>query len=635
MSLLRFLAAYFKPYKTQVSLALVASLAYAVCTVLMLVVFQVVLSDVIKTDKGLEDLFGGSNTSQTADAEDGLKLPFDLPFELPKLDLHGWLMDGYDRLKADWGIDDRSVVFFVPFLMVLVVSIRSIARFATGYLFQILGLGATNDLRNHLYERLLHQSSSFYARHPSGELLSRVGNDVAVMQNAVSTRFVDFFQQVPAFIGILWLLLSLNWKLTLMVLVVVPVIALPIVRFGKGMRKTSHRSQERLADLSNLVAEAVRGHRVVQAFGMEDFEKGRFENATAAHLRVRLRAQLLAFASGPVIETLAVLGGAGFLMYAGFAVRKGVLEPSSLVTFLVATLSLYDPIRKLNKVNLVLQEALAAGQRVRDVIEAPNDIQDAPEARQASPLNDEIHFDGVRFAYGEEPVLKGIDLRIRRGEMVAFVGFTGAGKSTLVNLLPRFFDPTAGRVAIDGTDLRDVTLRSLRSQIGLVTQDTMLFNDTVRNNIAYGCENASQEQVEAAARAAYADEFIRELPEGYDTVIGESGSGLSGGQRQRLAIARALFKDPPILILDEATSHLDSEAEALVQKALLNLMQGRTALVIAHRLSTVQRADRILVMREGTVAEEGTHDELLARGGIYRRLHDLQFQDEAPEGETI
>ena len=623
MSLLRFLGTYFKPYLGRVGLAMVAALAYALCSVLMLVVFQMVLSDVVQTDQSIQDLIGAGSSSEKSSEE-----PEDswLPFDLDSLDLHGRLLDGYSRLKSYFGVDEQSVVYFVPLLMILVVAFRSVTRFINGYLFQVIGLGATNDLRNHLYERLLHQSSSFYQKHHSGELLSRIGNDISVLQNAVSTRFVDLFQQLPTFVGIVWLLLSLNWQLSVIVFLVVPIIALPIVQFGKGMRKTSHKSQERLADLSNLVAEAVRGQRVVKAFGMETFELERFRQANLRHLKVKLKAQLLAYASGPVIETLAVIGAGGFLVFAGRAVRSGELTASVLVTFLVAVLNLYDPIRKLNKVNLVLQEALAAAHRVREIVDAPNDVEDRSGAVVLPQIREQIQFKGVSFAYEQKDVLCGIDLVIPRGEVVAFVGFTGAGKSTLVNLLPRFFDPTGGRVEIDGVDLREVTLQSLRAQIGLVTQDTVLFNDTVRNNIAYGLKNASQEKVEAAARAAYAHEFIAELEDGYDTQIGESGAKLSGGQRQRLAIARALFKDPPILILDEATSHLDSEAESLVQKALTNLMKGRTALVIAHRLSTVQRVDRILVMSDGRIVEQGKHEELLARGGIYKRLHDLQLQ---------
>jgi subfamily B ATP-binding cassette protein MsbA len=480
----------------------------------------------------------------------------------------------------------------------------------------------------------LYQSSRFYSLHPTGELVSRVGNDVSVMQNAVSSRMLDLVQQSVTLVFLIWYLLSTHLQLALICLVVAPAVLIPIVRFGQGMRRTTHRTQERLAEVSNLVAEAARGQRVVKAFAMEGFELGRFEKATARHLKAKLRAQLLSYLSSPVVESMAAVGGALFVIYAGLIVRRGEMEPAVVVQFLTNLLMLYDPVRKLNKVNLVLQEALAAAQRVAAMMAIPNEVEDAPGARELPPLRESIEFRDVCFSYEDAEVLKGVDFAVERGQVVAVVGLSGAGKSTLVNLLPRFFDPVGGQVLIDGVDVREVTLRSLRSQIGLVTQDTILFDDTVRNNIAYGSAETPLSAVEAAARAAFADEFVAELPEGYDATIGEGGLKLSGGQRQRLAIARALVKDPPILILDEATSHLDSESEALVQKALYNLMSGRTALVIAHRLSTVQRADRILVMEGGRIVEDGSHAELLAAGGTYKRLFDLQFPDVEPDVEA-
>ncbi|MEM7587108.1 MAG: ABC transporter ATP-binding protein, partial [Acidobacteriota bacterium] len=533
-----------------------------------------------------------------------------------------------ERLEAAFGIDSSEAVWFIPAVFIVVFLLRSLAAFANGYLFQIIGLGATNDLRNDLYRRILRQSSSFYSRHPSGELISRVGNDISVMQNAITNRLLDLFQQSLTLLLLIWFLLSTHFQLALVCLVLVPAVFYPIVRFGKGMRKTSHRSQERLAEISNLVAEAVRGHRVVKAFGMEEFEADRFRQATRRHLKVKLKAQLLTYASSPVVESLAALGAGAFIVYAGYTVRQGELTPSQVVQFLTNLMMLYDPVRKLNKVNLVLQESLAAAHRVLAIMSVPNEIEDRPEARRIEGIAQEIRFEDVSFSYDSVAVLKGIDLNIRRGEVVALVGSSGAGKSTLVNLLPRFFDPDRGRVLIDDVDVRDVSLQSLRAQIGIVTQDTILFNDSVRNNIAYGRSDLPLEQVRASARAGYADEFIEQAPEGYDTVIGESGLKLSGGERQRLAIARALLKDPPILILDEATSSLDSEAEALVQKALDTLMQDRTALVIAHRLSTVKRADRIVVMEAGKIVEQGTHAELLTSGGSYKRFYDLQFRDD-------
>jgi subfamily B ATP-binding cassette protein MsbA len=543
-----------------------------------------------------------------------------------RLDIAHQIDRGYQSLKRRLGVGPAEVVYFVPLLFVIVFLLRSLADFVSGYAFQHIGLGVTTDIRNDLYRSILGQSSRFHAEHTSGELVARVINDVAMMQNAVSNRLLDLFQQSITLLFLLALLLSTHFRLAVIALVVAPVLVYPIVRFGKGMRRTSHRSQERMADLASLMTEGVRGHRVVKAFGMEDFEIGKFREATRRHLRVNLWAQMLANSSGPVVESLAVLGAAGLLIYAGRAIRSGELSAPELIQFLTTLLMMYDPIRKLNKVNLILQEAMAAGQRVARLTAIPNDIVEKPGAREVTTVHEGIAYEGVTFGYEDRRVLHDVTIRIQAGEIVALVGPSGAGKTTLVNLLPRFFDPDEGRVAIDGLDIRDLKLKSLRALIGIVTQDTVLFNDSIRNNIAYGRLDLPLERVREAAAAAYADEFIMQLPNGYGTVIGESGVRLSGGQRQRLAIARALLKNAPILILDEATSHLDTESESLVQKALSNLMQGRTTLVIAHRLSTVMRADRIVVVDNGQIVEEGSHGELMALGGTYRRLYDLQFR---------
>lgn len=630
MSVLTFLWRYFRRYTGWIAVAAATTVVYATSTILVFSLLQPIFAEVIQADDDDIALVAGASTAGAG--EETSSLPPWLSRLRDAVDPEK-LRDGLlDWLRAVFDIDQQENLVFLPALFAVVIVLRAVAAFANGYIFQLIGLSGTTDLRNALYGRVLHQSSRFYAQYPSGELLSRVGNDITVLQTAISNRLLDLFQQGLTLIGLLYLLLQTQRKMAVMVLIVAPAIFYPIVRFGRGMRKTSHRSQERMADISNLVIEAVRGHRVVKAFGMERFELGRFARATRRHLAVRLRAQMLTYASGGMVETMAGIAGAFFLIYVGQQIAQGKLIPSAVVAFLIQLVALYEPVRKLNKVNLIFQEALAAGDRVQRVMGIENDIVDRPDARRAERVHEAIRFEGISFGYEDEVVLRDIDLRVQKGEVVALVGASGAGKSTLVNLLPRFFDPDQGRVTLDGVDLRDVTLASLRDQIGIVTQDTVLFNDSVRNNIAYGRADFTLEKVEAAARAAYADGFIGDMPAGYDTVIGEGGTKLSGGQRQRLAIARALVKDPPILILDEATSSLDSEAEALVQKALTRLMQGRTALVIAHRLSTVQRADRIVVMQEGRIVEEGTHESLLASGGAYRRYYDLQFRDaDTPE----
>jgi subfamily B ATP-binding cassette protein MsbA len=624
VSLPRFLGRYLRHYWAPAALALGAILVYALSTAAVAALVEPIFSEVLRTDERPFPGLGGGGAGESAGGEPAGGAASEAG---PLPDFGDWFGRGWEWLKDRLGITPDNVYVFLPLIFALVFLIRNLANFSSGFLFQRIGLGVVTDLRNDLYSRILRQSSRFHSEHPSGELMARVINDVALIQNAVSNRLLDLLQQPITLLFLLVLLLSTHLQLALTCLVAAPLLLYPIARFGRGMRRTSHRSQERMADISTLMAEAVRGHRVVKAFGMEGFEEERFRRATHRHLRVNLRAQLISHLAGPVVESLSVIGGAALLIYAGSRIHRGELSGGELMGFLVTLIMMYDPIRKLNKVNLVLQEALAAGQRVKRVIETPNEVHERPGARAPGRFEREVTYEGVSFAYDDRTVLHGVDLTIRRGEIVALVGPSGAGKTTMVNLIARFFDPDEGRVAIDGADVRDLTLEGLRSLIGIVTQETVLFNDTVRNNIAYGRSDLPFERVREAAAAAYADEFIAGLPQGYDTLIGEGGLRLSGGQRQRLAIARALLKNAPILILDEATSQLDSESEALVQKALYNLIQGRTTLVIAHRLSTVQRADRIVVMEAGRIVETGSHAELLALGGTYKRLYEIQFRD--------
>jgi len=647
-----FLFRRLRRYSGWVLLAFGMIVTFAIATAGLAQLVEPIFGEVMLTDGGLGGPLGLATGA--VDGED--KGPAEeaesmLPDWVRDLDPEAWFDAGYQGLKRLFSVTGDDVVWFVPLLLVAVFLIRALAGFASGYAFQRIGLGVTTDIRNELYQHILHQSHRFHSTHPSGELVSRVINDVALMQNhrfhsthpsgelvsrvindvalmqnAVSNRLLDLFQQSITLLLLLALLLSTHLKLALISLIAAPALLVPIVRFGKGMRRTSHRSQERMADLASLMTEGVRGHRVVKAFGMEEFETGRFRRATFRHLKVNLRAQLLSNLSSPVVESLAVIGSAGLLVYAGKAIRAGELTAPVLIGFLAKLIMMYDPIRKLNKVNLILQEALAAAHRVARMLGIPNEVEQSSGNRTLATVAEGIAYRNVTFAYEDQAVIHSVDLNVGAGEIVALVGPSGAGKSTLVNLLPRFFDPEEGGVEIDGVDIRDLDLANLRSLIGLVTQETVLFNDSIRANIAYGRADLPLERVREAAAAAYADDFIMELPTGYDTVIGEGGLRLSGGQRQRLAIARALLKNAPILILDEATSHLDTESEALVQKALYNLMQGRTTLVIAHRLSTVQRADRIVVMESGRVVEQGTHAQLMERGGSYKRLYDLQFR---------
>ena len=631
MELVAFFLRYARRYVHWGLLALAAIAVFSVATLAFVGLMNPMFEEVLlASDEDLEGVsIGGLSVARPAEeAEPDASGLFE-PVEQFTGRLRAAAAGLYEDTKSRFGIDGRREAFFTPILLVLVVLLRSLMAFLSGYSFQRAGLGVTTDIRNDLYRHIIHQSSRFHQRFTSGELYSRVVSDISKLQNAVSARLFDIFMSVAMLFVYAGMLLTLHFTLAVVSLFAAPVFAFLLARFGKGMRKVSYRSQERMADLSGLLTEGIRGNRVVKAFGMEEFECRRFEGATRGHLLANLRAQFLSTLSSPVIEATAAIGGAALVISAGLMIRDGRLTFGLFFQFLLVLFLMYDPIRKLNKVNLVLQEAVACSRRVHGVMQIESEIVDRPTAPPISGLERGIRFEDVSFDYEDtghgKGVLSGIRLDLHRDEVVALVGASGAGKSTLVNLLPRFFDPVSGRVSIDGVDIRALPLRNLRSLIGIVTQETVLFNDTVRNNIAYGRDDLPLEDVRMAAAAAYADDFIMAMPGGYDTVVGEGGQNLSGGQRQRLAIARALLKNAPILILDEATSHLDTESEVVVQRAIYNLMEGRTALVIAHRLSTVVRADRIVVLDRGSIVEEGTHEELLELGGAYKRLYDLQF----------
>ena len=546
----------------------------------------------------------------------------------------GWIIDHIDQTNhrfRTWWDAARSKTQFRRLLLALLVVfvLRALASFFSEYAFQKVGLSTVRDLRNELYERLIHQSHRFFSERSTGEMVSRIVSDADAIQAAVSTRMGDLFQESLTLAFLLGYVFCKDTELALITFVVAPVMVYPVVYLGRRLRGTTHRSQERMADMATLLEETIRGVRIVKAFTMERFEILRFRNATKRHLNSNLKAQKTQALSSPVMDLVTGIVALAVFSYAYRRIANHTMTLGQLLAYMTALAAMYQPIKKLNKVNLSVNTALSAAERVFRMLDIPNEVEDRPGAISISSVGTGIRYEGVSFRYQAEPVLTHIDLNVAPGEIVAVVGGSGAGKSTFVNLLPRFYDVNGGRITIDGHDIRDVKLSSLRGLMGLVTQEVVLFNDTVRNNIAYGLDDANEKRVVEAAKAANAHDFIMAMPHGYDTEIGESGVLLSGGQRQRLAIARALFKDPPILILDEATSALDTESERLVQGALERLMQGRTTLVIAHRLSTIRSADKIVVLERGAIVETGPHEELLARRGIYRKLYDLQFADDA------
>ena len=541
---------------------------------------------------------------------------------------------GLQTLEESFGVTDKGRRLFLPLLLFVCFLLKNLCTFFAEYRFNAVGLAFVRDLRRRVYEKVLGQSGSFFARHPSGDLISRVTGDVDRIQSLFGTDLADLVQSVATLLGLLILVVSLSPELTAAALLIAPAIVVPVVLIARRLRQLSKAARERMGDLTGVLSETIRGARVVQAYGAERWESGRFSDVNERTFRLAKKgARVMAFAS-PLVESASVLTFLLLLGYASTRIASGKMTLGTFLSFGVGLVMTYQPFKRATRTNLALQQALASARRVFEVLDAPNDVADRTEAVRFPGLAREIRFERVTFAYpGGEPVLHEVDLVLARGSVTALVGPSGGGKSTLASLLPRFMDPTAGRVTVDGTDLRDVTLESLRAQIGLVTQEVVLFDETVRRNVAYGTPEAPDARIREALEAANALAFVDALPEGLDARVGEGGARLSGGQRQRLAIARALLKDPPILVLDEATSALDAESERAVQQALERLMAGRTTLVIAHRLSTVRRADQLAVIEAGRIVERGSHADLLASGGLYRRLHDLQVFDTEDGGE--
>ena len=519
----------------------------------------------------------------------------------------------------------------VAFAFVASTVLKGIFDYAGTYLVNYAGYGLITDLRNSLYNSVLRRSAAFFQKHTTGTLVSTIVNDIERVQFAMSSILAEFLQQFFTFLFIAGVVILLGRHLAWLLLLFVPFIIFSASKIGRRVRHTTRSGQDKLADIQNILHESITGNRIVKAFSMETWEYARFRAAAQRLFRANLRSVAAAAISSPLMDIFGAVAIVLLLLLGRQQIVHGLMTPGIFVAFIIAVFKLYDPVRKFALFHNSFQQALGASSQIFKFMDIRDEVQEKPGAPALPPFSRKISFEDVSFHYESEgqqrEVLRGIDLEVNAGEILALVGSSGAGKSTLVSLIPRFFDVTSGRIAIDGRDVRDVTISSLRSQIGVVTQETVLFNDSLRNNIAYGQPSVSQSQVEGAARAALAHDFISRLPAGYETVIGEKGVRLSGGERQRIAIARALLKNAPILILDEATSALDSESEALVQSALQNLMVGRTVVVIAHRLSTVRRADRIVVIENGAIADVGSHEELMQKLGTYRRLYDLQFID--------
>jgi len=520
-----------------------------------------------------------------------------------------------------------AMLYLIPLAILAIYFVKGVCTYGQAVLMNYIGQRIVMDLRNDLYNHIHRQSLAFFHKNPTGMLMSRITNDVTLIQSAVSEALTSLLKDSFSLVGLVFVIFYRDWKLAIIAAFVFPLTIYPIAKFGEKLRKVATGTQVTLGSLSNLLQETISGIRIVKAFGMEPYEGKRFGRENEELFHLFMKSASIRAVSGPFMEFLGGLGIAAIVFYGGYQVIQGTSTPGTFFSFLTALIMLYEPVKRLTNVNNTIQQGIAGATRVFEILDMEPDIANAERAVPLPPVRGEIRLENVSFRYEEAPVLKNINLAIRPGEIVAFVGSSGAGKTTLANLIPRFYDITEGRILLDGLDIRAVTLESLRAQIAMVTQQTILFNDTVRNNIAYGDIGKDDAAVIEAARAANAHHFIEQLPGGYDTMIGEQGVRLSGGERQRLTIARAILRDAPVLILDEATSSLDTESEREVQVAIDNLMRGRTTLVIAHRLSTIQHADRICVLAGGRIVEEGTHEELLLKEGEYSRLYTLQFRE--------
>jgi len=521
---------------------------------------------------------------------------------------------------------DYSTLWLLPFMLIGASIILGISIFTSSYFMKFIGYRVITNIREDLYHHVLELPVKFFMGKTTGELTSRVMNDIEMMRDMISRELADFLQGVFKMIGLIGIVFYLDWRLALISMTVFPFVSVPIVKFAKGLKKVSLKSRIKIADMSTMLIETITSIRVVKAFGMENFEFERFKKTNRRNFDLNLKAATIMSLSSPLIETLGYVSGAIVIWYCGFLIQKGSMTLGSFLTFIIAVTQMYQPIKSITRVNNAIHQGLAAADRVFQILDEKKETELAGSDFELPAFKESIVFENLSFKYEDKFIINDINFEIKAGEIVALVGSSGAGKTTLVNLLLRFYEPTKGRILIDGKDIKNFSLKSLRSQMSMVTQQVILFNDSIKHNIAYGRKDIPLDKIITAANAAFAHEFITDFSLQYETNISDRGMRLSGGQQQRIAIARAILKNSPILILDEATSSLDTESEFKVQKALFNLIQNKTCLIIAHRLSTIQHANRILVISEGKITEQGTHDELMALGGTYKNLYELQFK---------
>ncbi len=520
---------------------------------------------------------------------------------------------------------NMQMLMIIPLVVASVYIIKGFCDFGQYYLMAFIGQSVIRDLRQEMFCKLENMSVGFFVRHSTGELLSRMNNDVTMVQGALTSAITGIARDTLTVICLVAVVFFRDLKLALIAMVIFPLAIYPLLNFGRRMKRYSRRMLVSLEDITERLNETITGIRIVKAFAMEDYERERFAEVNDTLFNAFMRRFKVRAMSNPVMEALGGFGVCAIVTYGGYQVINGESTQGTFFSFMAALVMLYEPIKRVSEVNNTLQEGLTAGERIFNLLDTDPEVQDAPDAIHLGEISGKVEFKDVSFSYDSTQVLKDINFLVNPGEAIAIVGESGVGKSTLLDLAPRFYDPTSGCVLVDGIDIRQLTQKSLREKIGIVTQQTILFDDTIRNNIAYGRPDLPLDMVIEAAKAAHAHDFIMAQPEGYDSLIGENGIKLSGGERQRVAIARALLKNPPILILDEATSNLDSDSEKSVQAALEGLMKGRATLVVAHRLSTIKNVDRIYVMSHGTIVEQGSHDELLALNGEFARLYHMQF----------